>query len=246
MRPFRKLIWERSFVLNVRQLEVRYGATEVLRGVTLEVPQGDIVALLGGNGAGKSSLLNTLSGLVRPSGGDVVLFGRSVAGAHPSEIVRQGMTQVPQGRYVWTGMSVVENLQLGGVTQSRVATARRLERALEMFPVLQAKRRQLAGALSGGEQQMVAIARALMADPRMLLLDEPSAGLSPLMVEAMIEAIARLHRDGLGILLVEQNIGVAQALAGTALVLANGEIVLRTTGTALSGNRELFDSYFGV
>ena len=234
--------------LEVEHLNVWYDVTEVIRDVTFEVAENEVVALLGGNGAGKTTILNTLSGLLAPRRGTVAIDGRPVEGRHPRTIVEAGMVQVPQGRFVWPGMSVEDNLALGAVTRprsERAAIAADMGEVFDMFPVLRERRRGYAASLSGGEQQMLAIGRALMARPRLLLMDEPSHGLSPLMVRQMVVAIRRLHERGMTILLVEQNVGVAAAVSKLAYVLVNGEIEFSTPGAKLADHPDVLRSYLG-
>src|SRR5205814_3067029 len=227
-------------MLDVQHLSVAYGVTEVLRDVSFTVPERSIVALLGGNGSGKTTTLNVLSGLLAPRGGAVRFEGRSIAALPSHEIVRRGIVQVPQGREVWSGMSVRDNLDLGAATRrDRRATRADLEDVFTLFPVLRDRQSRKAGTLSGGEQQMLAIGRALMARPRLLLMDEPSAGLSPVVVQAMVATIQRLHTRGLTILLVEQNVGVAAALAQHAHVLMNGEVALSAPAADLLRNPDV-------
>ena len=233
-------------MLEIAHLKVWYGLTEVLRDVSLALPEGKVVALLGGNGSGKTTLLNALSGLVRPRGGSIAFEGKETAGLSPDRIVRRGIAQVPQGREVFATMTVEENLALGAATRrDRGAIAADRAMLLEFFPALAEHRRKRAGALSGGEQQQVAIARALMSRPRLLLMDEPSAGLAPVNVDRMIETIRALHARGLTILLVEQNVGVAAAVAESAHVLQNGAIVHSGPAAALINSREVLASYLG-
>lgn len=232
-------------MLEVENLRVTYGVTEVIRDVSFCVQKNSVTALLGGNGAGKTSILNALSGLIVPSAGEIYLESEKLTGKHPADIVRQGMVQVPQGRFVWPKMTVEDNLRLGAVTRRREETATDRDRIFGYFPVLKEKLYSPAGALSGGEQQMVAIGRALMARPRFLLMDEPSAGLSPVILDTMIDAIKLLASEGLPILLVEQNIGVAEACSDQAIVLANGEIAFQAAASGLTENPEIFASYFG-
>jgi len=233
-------------MLDVQHLSVAYGVTEVLRDVSFTVPERSIVALLGGNGSGKTTTLNVLSGLLAPRGGAVRFEGRSIAALPSHEVVRRGIVQVPQGREVWSGMSVRDNLDLGAATRrDRRATRADLEDVFALFPVLRDRQPRKAGTLSGGEQQMLAIGRALMARPRLLLMDEPSAGLSPVVVQAMVAAIQRLHARGLTILLVEQNVGVAAALAEHAHVLMNGEVALSAPAADLLRNPDVLRSYLG-
>jgi branched-chain amino acid transport system ATP-binding protein len=233
-------------MLSVENLSVWYGATEVLRSVSFTVPKGQIVALMGGNGAGKSTTLNALSGLLRPRSGTVMVDGARIDGLHPRDIVVKGVAQVPQGRFVWPALTVRDNIELGAITRrDRKAIERDTEKMLSLFPALRDRQRIKAGSLSGGQQQMVAIARALMAHPQYLLMDEPSHGLAPKVVNEMIEIIRTLNNDGLTILLVEQNVGVAAALAREAHVLRSGSIALSAPGNELLNNHQLLQSYLG-
>lgn len=233
-------------MLEVKNLNVWYGITEVLRDVSFGVPDGRIIALLGGNGSGKTTVLNALSGLLQPRAGSVHIDGADVTGKPTDQTVKMGLAQVPQGREVFASMSVEDNLAMGAVTRKgRAAIRATLDEVYEMFPALASKRRQKAGSLSGGEQQQVAIARALMSKPRVLLMDEPSAGLAPMIVQRMIETIQTLNAHGLTILLVEQNVGVAAAVAEVAHVLKSGEIVFTGPAPELIGNKEVLASYLG-
>jgi branched-chain amino acid transport system ATP-binding protein len=233
-------------MLTVRNLNVWYGLTEVVRDVTFDVPVNGVIALMGGNGAGKTTVLKTISGLVRPRSGKILFNGEKIDGLHPRDIVVKGLVQVPQGRHVWPGMSVLDNLELGAVTRtSKAEITASVEDAFALFPMLARKRADKAAQLSGGEQQMVAIARAMMAKPRMLMMDEPSAGLSPRVTQEMVDALRQLHARGLGILLIEQNVGVAGALADQAFVLADGAIAFATTGAALASDPQVIRSYLG-
>ena len=233
-------------MLDIKHLRVAYGITEVLRDVSFQVPAQSIVALLGGNGSGKTTLLNTLMGLVRPMAGSVQFEGVECAGLSPDRIVRRGIAQVPQGREVWPNMTVIDNLELGAVTRRDWSAIKAdVSDVFELFPKLVQHRRRLAGALSGGEQQMVAIGRALMARPRCLLMDEPSAGLAPTIVADMVDTILALNKRGLTILLVEQNIGVAAAVADHAHILQNGEIAFSGPAPGLVDNPAVLHSYLG-
>ena len=233
-------------MLDIQHLRVSYGITEVLRDVTFTVPQHKIVALLGGNGSGKTTLLNTLIGLVKPSAGSVKFEGIECTGLAPDKIVRHGIAQVPQGREVWPSMSVLENLELGAATRSDWSAIKTdLDDILGLLPKLKPHVKRPAGALSGGEQQMLAIGRALMARPRCLLMDEPSAGLAPAIVSDMVDTILALNGRGLTILLVEQNIGVAAAVAEYAHVLQSGEISFSGDAAGLIDNSEVLRSYLG-
>ena len=233
-------------MLEVQHLSVSYGVTEVLRDVSFTVPERSIVALLGGNGSGKTTTLNVLSGFLAPRGGAIWFEGRPIGALPTHEVVKRGIVQVPQGREVWSGMSVRDNLDLGAVTQrDRRAAKADADEVFALFPALRDRQSRKAGTLSGGEQQMLAIGRALMARPRLLLMDEPSAGLSPVVVQAMVAAIQRLHARGLTILLVEQNVGVAAALAQDAHVLMNGEVALSAPAADLLRNPDVLRSYLG-
>ncbi len=233
-------------MLAIDGLRVWYGPTEVLRGVTLTVPESEVVALLGGNGSGKSTTLNAVSGFLRPTAGTITFGGRRIDGLATDAIVKAGIVQIPQGREVFSGLTVDENLELGAVTRRDSAGVRAdLERLYSRFARLAERRRQRAGTLSGGEQQMLAIARALMARPRMLLMDEPSAGLAPVMVQEIARVIEELHRDGLTILLVEQNVGVALSLASVAHIIRDGVIAVTGAARDLVDNPEVVKSYLG-
>jgi branched-chain amino acid transport system ATP-binding protein len=241
-------------MLDVRHLSVSYGPTEVLRDVSFGVERGTIVALLGGNGSGKTTTLNVLSGLVVPRGGAVTLDGDRLDGLSSDRVVRRGVVQVPQGREVWAGMSVRDNLDLGATSRRALGATTRRDRAalaadrddvFTLFPILRERQGMKAGALSGGEQQMLAIGRALMAKPRLLLMDEPSAGLAPVVVQTVVNAIRALHARGLTILLVEQNVGVAAALAERAHILMNGEVAFSGPAADLFDNPEVIRSYLG-
>ena len=230
-----------SALLEVEDLRVRYGAVEAVHGISFGVEPGQVTALIGANGAGKSSTLAAISGLV-PSTGRIRFAGRDIAGRPPHEIVRAGIVQVPEGREILARMTVEENLLLGlrGRDRSRIASA------YERFPILGERRALLAGTLSGGEQQMLAIARALLAEPRLLLLDEPSLGLAPLVVARVFEALADLRRQGVTMLLVEQNALRALRLADQAHVMDLGRLVMRGTGEALLHDENVARTYLGV
>jgi branched-chain amino acid transport system ATP-binding protein len=233
-------------MLSVKHLNVWYGVTEVLRDVSFEVPENSIVALLGGNGSGKTTILNALSGLLAPRAGSIIYDGEETTGAPPDRMVRLGVVQVPQGREVFATMTVRENLELGAATRKgKKAINEDIEEVLELFPALRERQSRRAGSLSGGEQQQVAVGRAMMARPRLLLLDEPSVGLAPMLVNAMIDTIKMLRDRGLTILLVEQNVGVAAAAAGRAYVLKDGEIAYTGEARELINNAEVLSSYLG-
>jgi branched-chain amino acid transport system ATP-binding protein len=233
-------------MLEVRELRGGYGAVEVLRGVSLGIGAGEIVAVLGSNGAGKSTLNNTLCGLLPASGGTVAFDGADITRARDREIVAAGLIQVPEGRRVFPNLSVRENLELGSYRRGRAGRAANLERVYGIFPRLKERTAQRAGTLSGGEQQMLAIGRGLMSEPRLLILDEPSLGLSPLLVEEMFALVQRLNAGGLSILLVEQNVGQSLEIAHRAYVLENGAIAFHGTPAELLATTELKRAYLGI
>lgn len=233
-------------LLEVRGLSAGYGDVAVLQGIDLDADAGEIVAVLGSNGAGKSTLNNALSGVCRAFSGGVRFDGIDITGAAAARIVAAGLIHVPEGRRIFPNLTVRENLDLGSYRRGRRGRARNRERVLSVFPRLGERFDQTAGTLSGGEQQMLAIGRGLMAEPRLLILDEPSLGLSPLLVEEMFGLIGRLHADGLSILLVEQNVVQALAIAGRAYVIENGRIVLSGRADELRDNPALKRAYLGL
>ncbi|MDJ0949087.1 MAG: ABC transporter ATP-binding protein [Alphaproteobacteria bacterium] len=233
-------------MLEVRDLEAGYGAVQVLFGVSLDVADNEIVALLGSNGAGKSTLNNNVSGLYAPFAGGIRFDGADITGAPSDRIVAEGIIQVPEGRKIFPNMTVRENLEMGGYRRGRPRRSQNIDRVIRVFPRLEERFSQLAGTLSGGEQQMLAIGRGMMAEPRLLILDEPSLGLSPLLVEEMFGLIRRLHEEGLAILLVEQNVVQSLALADRAYVIENGRITLSGPAAELIENPELKKSYLGL
>jgi branched-chain amino acid transport system ATP-binding protein len=233
-------------LLDVRELSVAYGAVRALDGVTFKVPAGSITAVLGANGAGKTTLLRTVSGLLRPRSGRVLLDGRDIAGAAVEATVRAGLAHVPEGRGVITELTVEENLRLGGLARNTAGRRSTLQEVYELFPALRERARRAAATLSGGERQMLAIGRALMSDPRVLLLDEPSLGLAPRLV-AQIMAVLRRMRDetGLTVLLVEQNARSALSIADRAVVLNLGTLVIDEDAGLLAGDDQLRHAYLG-
>ena len=235
-----------SALLNVRGLKSGYGVVEVLRGVDLQVMPGELVALLGSNGAGKTTLNLTLSGLVAARGGQVGFDGQDITGLHSRQVVKHGLIQVPEGRKVFPNLSVHENLELGAFTRGRERKLQNLDKVYETFPRLKERVAQLAGTLSGGEQQMLAIGRGLMAEPRLLILDEPSLGLSPLLVEELFGLISQLRSSGLAILLVEQNVGQSLDIADRAYVMENGQIRFTGTSAELLASDALRQAYLGM
>lgn len=233
-------------MLDVTELNVAYGATEVLSDVSFSVPKHGIVALLGGNGSGKTTVLNALTGMVRPRRGVIRIDGHVCGGLSTADIVRRGVVQVPQGREVFATMTVLDNLEMGAITRrNRREIAADLDRVYQLFPRLKEKSNRRAGHLSGGEQQMIAIGRALMARPQLLLMDEPSVGLAPAVVEDMIDAVRKLHGSGLTFLLVEQNVGVAAALADFAHILQGGRIAYSGPAAGLLDDEDVLRSYLG-
>lgn len=233
-------------LLTLSDIRVRYGSVEVLHGINLRVEEGEIVTILGANGAGKSTTLLTISGLVRPSSGEITFDGKALLKIPSHEVVNLGIAQSPEGRRVFGPMTVLENLRLGAFSvRDEQTTARTLEWIFELFPRLYERRQQLAGTLSGGEQQMLAMGRALMSNPRLLLLDEPSMGLSPLLVSEIFDIIEKISNQGVTILLVEQNAKKALSIADRGYVLETGSIVMEDTAQALLNNEAIKKAYLG-
>ena len=233
-------------MLEVDGVEAGYGEARAIDGVSLSVGRGEIVALLGPNGAGKSTLLSAVAGLVRPRAGAIRWDGQDLARVHAHDIVAHGLVLVPEGRRLFAGMTVEENLELGAFTaRARAAAPAALERVFTLFPVLRERRRQIVRALSGGQQQMVAVGRALMSSPRLLMLDEPSLGIAPRLVAAILEALAEINRAGVSILLVEQNVPAALSLAHRAYVMEGGRIVREGTGADLLQDPHVRRAYLG-
>jgi branched-chain amino acid transport system ATP-binding protein len=233
-------------LLEVKGINVFYGDIQALWDVSLQVEEGSIVALVGANGAGKTTLLKTISGLVRSSGGEILFMGRDISGLNPKQIVDQGITHVPEGRRLFPSLTVFENLHLGAyIPRARPSFATSLERVYALFPVLKNRREQKAGTLSGGEQQMLAIGRALMAQPKIIMLDEPSLGLSPILVKTIFQLIGTLNEQKTTILLVEQNINQALKIAHQAYVLKTGRVAMSGKGMDLLNNEEVRKAYIG-
>ncbi len=233
-------------MLEVEALHAGYGSIEVLHGIDLDIAEGEIVALLGSNGVGKSTFAAVLSGLVRAWSGSVRFLGREIAGLSSQTIVDAGLIHVPEGRHVFPNLSVRENLELGSYRRGKPNRSRNIERVGEVFPRLRERLEQKAGTLSGGEQQMLAIGRGMMSEPKLLVLDEPSIGLSPLLVEEMFDLIERLNEDGLTILLVEQNVLQSMEIASRAFVMENGRIRLSGKPAAMMDDPELQRAYLGL
>lgn len=235
-------------MLEISGLTSHYGRIQALKGIDLTVGEGELVALVGGNGAGKTTLLRTISGVQPASGGAVRFRGREITRLAADRRVGLGIAQVPEGRQVFGPMSVEDNLRLGGITRTdgAAAVAQDLERMYGLFPILKERRRQAAGTLSGGQQQMLAMARAMMARPQLLLLDEPSMGLAPLLVEQILRSVLDLKRQGVTVFLVEQNAFAALSIADRGYVLETGRVVLSDTGPALLANERVKEAYLGI
>ena len=234
-------------VLAVKDVNTYYGSIHALRGISLDVMDGEIVALIGGNGAGKSTTLNSICGLVRPRSGQILLNGEDLGRFPAHEIMAKGVVQVPEGRRIFARLTVTENLKMGAfVVKDKAAITTRVEQAFEMFPRLKERRSQVAGTLSGGEQQMLAMSRALMSDPKVLLMDEPSMGLAPVLVDLIFETIKQLHERGTTILLVEQNARKALQIADRGYVIETGQIVLAERAENLRDNAMVQKAYLGI
>jgi branched-chain amino acid transport system ATP-binding protein len=233
-------------MLSVKEVHLHYGAIHALKGISLEVQQGQIVTLLGANGAGKSSTLMAISGILRPTSGRIIFEGEDLTRLPPHAIVKRGISQVPEGRRIFPTLTVLENLEMGAYTRTDAAQIRHdLDRVFQLFPLLKDRRLQLGGTLSGGEQQMLAIGRALMARPRLLLLDEPSLGLAPKLVETIFEVIREINAQSTTILLVEQNAHMALQVAAKGYVMEVGRIVLEDEAERLMANSEIRSAYLG-
>lgn len=234
-------------LLRLIDLEASYGAVRALRGISLDVAEGAVVAILGANGAGKSTALKSISGMVKPNAGSIEYDGKRIDGRTPNQIVRLGIAQVPEGRKIFKDLNVLENLRMGAYSRKDAAgIAADLDMVCELFPTLKERAKQLGGSLSGGEQQMLAIARGLMARPRLLLLDEPSLGLAPIIVQEIFETLRRVNRDtGTTLLIVEQNAHVALKNADFGYVLQVGRVAVAGKSEELQQNREVVESYMG-
>ena len=232
-------------MLKVNDINVYYGAIHAIKGVSFEVQDGEVVTLIGANGAGKSTILNTVSGLLHSKTGSIEFLDKSLAGVPAHKIVAQGLAHVPEGRRVFLQMTVEENLEMGAYTQPNSTIAPGIERVYEQFPRLKERRKQIAGTLSGGEQQMLAMGRALMSNPKLLMLDEPSMGLAPILVEQIFDIIKNLHKAGTTILLVEQNAQAALSVADRGYVLETGKIVTTGTGAELLASPAIKKAYLG-
>lgn len=233
-------------LLKLENVKTYYGNIRALKGISLEVDEGEIVCLIGGNGAGKSTTLMTISGVLTPLEGDVLYRGQSIAAVRPDNIVQMGVCQVPEGRMIFPLLSVSENLDLGAyLRRDRDGIKKDFERVFTLFPVLRERRKQAGGTLSGGEQQMLAIGRALMGHPKLLLLDEPSLGLAPILVDSIFETVGQINQQGTTILLVEQNAQLALQFSHRGYVIETGKIVLSDTSSELLENEQVKKAYLG-
>ena len=232
-------------LLSVRDLHVSYGAIKAVRGISFDIERGEIVTLIGANGAGKSTTLNTIAGLIKPDSGDIEFSGESIVGVRPHRIVEKGLALCPEGRRVFTRMSVAENLDMGGYTRTDAENAETIKVVYERFPRLRERVGQSAGTMSGGEQQMLAMGRALMSKPDLLMLDEPSMGLAPILVQEIFDIIKELNRQGTTILLVEQNASMALSIADRGYVLEVGRTVKSGSGKELLHDDDVRKAYLG-
>lgn len=233
-------------MLKIDNIDVYYGAIHALKGISLEVNQGEIVTLIGANGAGKSTTLRTISGLLKPKNGSITFMGKNIAGVPAHQIVREGISQVPEGRRVFAEMTVMENLDLGAfVRKDKAGIQKDLKTVFELFPRLEERKNQSAGTLSGGEQQMLAMGRALMSRPKLLLLDEPSMGLAPLLIKEIFHIIEDINKSGTTVLLVEQNANMALSIADRAYVLETGRITLSGAAQELAASEDVRKAYLG-
>lgn len=233
-------------LLELSNLNTQYGAIQALKGISLTVEEGEVVTLIGSNGAGKSTTLKTVSGLLKPKSGEIRLNGQPIHGLPPHKVTELGVGHVPEGRKIFPRLTVTENLEMGAYTvEDKAAIAKGVDRAFELFPRLKERAKQLGGTLSGGEQQMLAIARALMMKPKILMMDEPSMGLAPRLVEQIFEIITQLNQEGVTILLVEQNAHMALEVAHRGYVIQTGEIALADSAAALKENKSVREAYLG-
>lgn len=233
-----------SNILEIKNLSVSYGGIEAIKNISFDVAEGQIVTLIGSNGAGKSSTLRSIAGIVKAKQGEVLFEGENILGMSPDQIVKRGITLVPEGRHVFPNLTVLENLKIGAYLRKDNLTDD-LEYVYSLFPRLKERSWQLAGTLSGGEQQMLAVGRALMARPKLVMMDEPSLGLAPLVVQGIFDIIKQINAQGITVLLIEQNANMALKVAHSAFVMQTGEITLRGTGAELLANEEVKEAYLG-
>lgn len=234
-------------MLKISNLHVSYGAINAVKGISMELNEGEIVALIGNNGAGKTSTLNSICGVVKPTSGDIQLFGESICGLNSDKIAKKGIALVPEGRRIFAGMTVLENLEMGAfLRKDKVSINRDFAKVFELFPRLYERKFQKGGTLSGGEQQMLAIGRAIMSDPKVMFFDEPSLGIAPIVVKAIFDAIKEINKSGIPILLIEQNVYLSLSIADRAYVLETGEIVVSDNAKALLNNDMIRRAYLGI
>jgi branched-chain amino acid transport system ATP-binding protein len=232
-------------MLNIKGLSTNYGSIKAIKGIDLDVPEGSIVSLIGANGAGKTTTMKSLTGLLKPQAGQITLQGQDITGLAPHKIVNLGMSLVPEGRNILSGMTVLENLEMGAYQRNDKNVQADMENVFKRFPILEERKQQLGGTLSGGQQQMLSIGRALMARPKLLLLDEPSMGLAPLVVADIFKVIQEINKEGTTILLVEQNVRQALKIAHYAYVLETGRIVLHGQAQEVASNPRVMEAYLG-
>ena len=235
-------------MLKVKNIDVNYGDVQVLKNVSLDIKQGELVAVIGANGAGKTTLMRTISGILKPRSGEILFQDQKISTMDANLIVAQGVVQVPEGRLLFPEMSVRENLEMGAyLVKDKIATAQQMTAMFDMFPILNERQKQMAGTLSGGEQQMLAIARALMSSPKLIMFDEPSLGLSPKLVQLIFEMVVRINKDlGMTVLLVEQNVQHSCQISDRAFVVENGEVVMHGTGREMLNNEHIRRAYLGL
>lgn len=235
-------------MLNIENIDVFYGDVQVIKNISLNVKEGELVAVIGANGAGKTTMIKTISGILKPRSGTITFKGKTISEMDANRIVKQGVVQVPEGRLLFPEMSVRENLEMGAyIVNEKQVVATQLESVYEMFPILQERQKQQAGTLSGGEQQMLAIGRALLSSPKLIMLDEPSLGLSPKLVQSIFEMVVRINKElGMTVLLVEQNVQLSCKISDRAFVIENGEVVLQGTGAEMLENDHVRRAYLGI
>ena len=232
-------------ILEMKDLHVSYGAIKAVKGISMTVEEGEIVTLIGSNGAGKSTIMNTITGHVRASSGEITFQNKNITRANSADIVKGGISLAPEGRQIFPMLTVLENLEMGGYSVSKSAVSRGIERAFTLFPRLKERYKQMGGTLSGGEQQMLAVARALMSEPKLLMLDEPSLGLAPTIIQEIYEMIQTIRKEGTTVLLVEQNARMALKISDRGYVLETGKIVLSDNSASLLVNEQVKNAYLG-